>query len=251
MKSIFAAVIGAIALSAAPALAADLPARMPVKAMPMPVAYDWSGIYSSSAIGGGWSHVDGRSLATGANANTHGSDGWSGSSFGYQKQIGLWVVGLEAGYFTPFSSHNHHTAGGTADCAVVGAGFSCNSRINDIWNVGGRLGYSFGNWMLYGQGGYANGRIEETTSFGGIVGSGSAANHSGWYAGAGVDWYVTRFMWSDLILGVEYRHYELDSRNHADFPTAAFNRSFSGDVDMVLAKATFKWVGMGPLSAFR
>ena len=250
MKSTFVATLGAAAVLSVPAFAADLPARLPAKAQPIPIApYDWSGIYTSSAIGGGWQHINGS--GAGGVADTHGSDGWLGSSIGYQRQFGAWVLGVEGGYFTPINTRWHHSAGGTGDCTVVGAGFSCDSRINDIWNVGGRLGYALGNWMFYGEGGYANGRIEETTSLGGVVGSGSKANHNGWYAGAGVDYYVTRIMFSDLIIGVEYRHVGLDNETHADFPTPAFNRTFNGDVDMVLAKATFKWVGAGPFSAFK
>jgi hypothetical protein len=105
--------------------------------------------------------------------------------------------------------------------------------------------------MIYAQGGYANARIEETVTLGGVVVSGSKASHGGWYAGGGVDWYVTRWGWSDVILGVEYRHFEFDSRTHNDIAGPAFNKTFDADVDMVLAKLTFKWVGMGPLTMLR
>ena len=256
MKSIFATVIGAAAVLAIPgfsisAQAADIPARMPAKVEAfVPAAYDWSGIYTATSIGVGWDNING-STAGGATANTSGTHGWMGSHIGYQHMWGNWVLGVEGSYSTPFTSKSDNTAGGTADCTAVGAGFSCNSRINDIWTVGGKAGYAMGNWMVYGAGGYANGRIEETTSLGGIVGSGSKANHSGWYAGAGVDWYVTRFMWSDLILGVEYRHIALDDKLHNDIAGPAFNKTFNADVDTVMLKATFKWVGAGPFSIFK
>ena len=113
--------------------------------------------------------------------------------------------------------------GGTPDCTVVAAGFACNSRINRLWTGGAKVGYAFGNWMVYGAGGYANGRIEENTTFAGVVGSLSKANHGGWYAGAGFDWYVTRIWYSDLILGLEYRHIELDDKLHNNAVSPAFN----------------------------
>ena len=251
MKLLFASVIGAVAAFTSPVLAADIPARMPVKAVAAPIAaYDWSGIYTATSIGVGWDDINGTS-AGGATANTSGTRGWMGSHLGIQKMWGQWVLGIEGSYSTPFTSKYDNSAGGTADCTAVGAGFSCNSRINDIWTVGGKAGYAFGNWMVYGAGGYANGRIEETTSLGGIVGTGSKANHSGWYAGAGVDWYVTRILWSDLILGVEYRHIALDDKTHNDIAGPAFNKTFNADVDTLMLKATFKWVGAGPFSAFR
>ncbi len=249
MKSIVAGAIAAVILFVSPVLAADLPARIPVKAPSLPVVYDWSGIYTASSIGGAWENINGTSLG-GATANTDGTQGWLGSHVGYQKMFGAWVFGIEGGYSTPFTSKYNHQSGGTGDCSAVGAAFQCNSRINDVWTIGGKAGYAFGNWMVYGAGGYANGRVEETTSLGGVVGSGSKENQSGWYAGAGVDWYVTRIFYSDLILGVEYRHIALDDKLHSDLGGPAFNKTFNSDIDTVMLKATFKWVGMGPLSVF-
>jgi outer membrane immunogenic protein len=250
MKKLFAGVIGAMAALAGPALAADIPARMPAKAPPAYVAaYNWGGFYTASSIGGGWQEING-SLA-GLVHNTDGTRWWTGSHIGIQGQWGNWVLGAEVGYTTPLNRRFDSSVGGTADCTVVGAGLSCNSRINSIWTVGGKAGYAFGNWMVYGAGGYANGRIEENTTLGGVIVSGSKASHSGWYAGGGIDWYVTRIGWSDLILGVEYRHIELENKTHNDIAGPAFNTTFNADVDLIMAKATFKWIGAGPFTAFR
>ena len=251
MKNLFAGMIGAVAPFVGPALAADVPARIPVKATPnQVVAYNWAGFYSATSIGGGWQNIDGRSAAGGID-NTHGSRTWTGSSIGVQGMWGNWVLGVEGSYNTPLTNKFDSSAGGAANCTVVAAGFSCNSRINNIWTVGGKAGYAFGNWMVYGSGGYANGRVEETTTLGGIIGTGSKASQSGWYGGAGVDWFVTRIWSSDLILGVEYKHIELDDKLHGNIAGPAFNKTFSADVDTVMAKATFKWVGAGPFSAFK
>lgn len=251
MKRIFASTMGAMALLAGPALAADIPARAPATVTsPVFRAYDWSGFYTATSIGYGWQNIDGRT-AGGATDNTSGSQGWMASHLGIQGMWGNWVLGIEGSYDTPFGSKYDRTAGGTADCTAVGAGFFCNSRIKNIWTAGGRAGYAFGNWMVYGAGGYANGRIDESTSLGSVVGTGSKARHNGWYAGVGVDWLVTRIWWSDLILGVEYRHIGLESKTHADIAGPAFNKTLSADVDMIMVKATFKWVGAGPFSSLR
>ena len=137
MKTLFAGLVGAMAVFAGPALAADIPARMPVKGPPAQVvAYNWGGFYTATTVGGGWQHIHGVDAA-GLIDNTHGSRGWTGSHVGLQGQWGNWVLGVEGGFLAPFGHRFNSSAGGTADCTVVGAGFACNSRINYIW-TGGR-----------------------------------------------------------------------------------------------------------------
>jgi outer membrane immunogenic protein len=251
-KLLIAAVAGVLATGSA--LAADLPARMPTKAAPAPaLAYNWAGFYTASTIGGLWRDTEGNFQRAVPNAfNTDGSRAWWGSAVGLQGQWGNWVLGIEGSYSTPLFDNDFDTSRAAADCAVA-PGTACETRLNSIWTVGGKAGYAFGNWMVYGTGGYASGRLQSrlVTNANGFIFSDTKEWHNGWYAGAGVDFYVTRFMWSDLILGVEYRHVELDSKTHLD-PTGAVanNRNLDASIDMVMAKATFKWVGMGPLSMF-
>ena len=248
MKKFLAGIIGAAAF-AGNALAADLPARVPYKATPNEVvAFNWGGFYTASSLGGGWQHING--TVGGLADNTRATNAWSGSHVGIQGQWGNWVLGVEGSYSSPLNGKFASSVGGTANCAV-GAGFTCNSRIRGIWAGGAKVGYAVGDWMVYGAGGYANARIEDMiiTAPGGIGVTTSKANHGGWYAGGGVDWYVTRIWYSDLILGVEYRHYDFGNKAHTD-PGFAGIKTFKADVDTVMAKATFKWVGMGPLTPF-
>ena len=249
MKKFLAGVIGAAAF-AGNALAADLPARVPLKATPNEVvAYNWSGFYTASSLGGGWQNIDGVTIG-GLADNSRTSRGWSGSHVGLQGQWGNWVLGVEGSYASPLDGKFSTSAGGSADCGL-GAAFTCNSRIRSIWAGGGKVGYAVGDWMVYGAGGYANARIEDTiTTVGGIGVTSGKASHGGWYAGGGVDWFVTRIWYSDLILGVEYRHYEFGNEAYAGGIVPGFNRTLNADVDTVMAKATFKWVGAGPLTPF-
>ena len=253
MKNYLVGLIAVAASIAGPALAADIPARMPVKATPnQVVAFSWAGIYTASSIGYGRERIEGNELATVTNTfNVRQSKVWTGSHIGVQGQWGNWVLGVEGAYLSPWG-HDWGTSTSGADCLPgAGAGITCHARIHNIFTVGGKVGHSFGNWMIYGTGGYANGRINTVATLADQVFSFSHERHSGWYAGAGIDWYVTRFMWSDLILGVEYRHIELSDRTHNDGAAAQFNRTMGADVDMILAKATFKWVGAGPFSMFK
>src|SRR5690349_19042682 len=147
MKRFFVGAIAATGLFASFAYAADLPARRAEAITPAQVvAYNWSGFYTATTVGGGWQHIHGSDAAGGID-RTSGSRGWTGSAIGIQGMWGNWVLGLEGSYSTPFS-HKYDSSTG-ANCTVV-AGATCNSRINSIWTVGGKAGYAFGNWMVYG-----------------------------------------------------------------------------------------------------
>jgi hypothetical protein len=76
-------------------------------------------------------------------------------------------VGVETGYGWNLNRDFSTTSPGAA-CDVV-APFVCEGRINNIWQIGPRLGVAFDRFMLYGTGGYAQGsitsRIRNTATF--------------------------------------------------------------------------------------
>src|ERR1700736_5592391 len=91
-----------VAAMAAPAFAADLPARPYTKAPPPVVVpvYDWSGFYIGG--NGGWAqsrncvdffNATGVDFADGCRER---SGGVIGGQFGYRWQVSQWVFGLEA-----------------------------------------------------------------------------------------------------------------------------------------------------------
>src|SRR5262245_1014523 len=100
--------LGGLAISAllvVPALAADLPARMPVKApVPVVAAYSWTGCYLG--VQGGWQwgrdHTRETITAMGAfnNFDRHwDSDGFvGGGHIGCNWQTGQWVFGVEGDF---------------------------------------------------------------------------------------------------------------------------------------------------------
>ena len=107
MKKLF----GGIALSvllAAPAIAADLPARMPVKAPPPVVAavYNWTGFYVGGHVGYAWGRSktdvlpsDALDCDNGPQCETisHKTRGaFGGLHAGYNWQVNSIVFGLEA-----------------------------------------------------------------------------------------------------------------------------------------------------------
>ena len=112
MNRILSGIVFATVVSfAGAAQAADIPARMPVKATPNEVvAYNWGGFYTASTLGGGWQNIDGHNAAGGRH-NTDGSRAWTGSVVGLQGQWSNWVLGVEGSYSAPFSSKFDSTTG--------------------------------------------------------------------------------------------------------------------------------------------
>src|SRR5271154_6307223 len=103
MKKVLLGVIGLIALGAAPAVAADLPAA-PYKAPPPMIAaiYDWSGFYLGINGGGGssrdcWTATsnNGVALPNVSEGCHNATGGMVGGQIGYRWQAASWVFGVE------------------------------------------------------------------------------------------------------------------------------------------------------------
>ena len=92
------AAAGLIALSAAPALAADLPAKVYTKAPMIAPVYNWGGFYIGANAGGGWVHDCRTNINTGLGLGCYDPSGAvAGGQIGYRWQImNNWVFGLEA-----------------------------------------------------------------------------------------------------------------------------------------------------------
>jgi outer membrane immunogenic protein len=231
---------GVIAFSFA-ASAADMPVKAPSPVVAPAPYYNWTGFYSATGLGGAWSDINGTDVLTGVARNGDGNKFNYASIIGAQYQFGNWVIGVEGAWNKLMDKSYDSVASGTADCGF-GAGVVCESRIDNILTVGARLGYTWDRFMLYGTGGYASGKIYSkiydstfTTLF-----ADTDERHSGWYAGVGAEYFVTKFLWSDLILGVEYQHIDLDTERHFD-PVGGNDGDFDGTVDIVRARLVFKW----------
>src|SRR5215470_18794826 len=109
MKKVLLATASLVALgAAAPAVAADLPARTYTKAPAMiQAAYDWSGFYIGLNGGGGTSHKC-WDLVAGVSEGCHDATGGTvGGQVGYRWQTGPVVFGVEAqGNWADFTGDN-------------------------------------------------------------------------------------------------------------------------------------------------
>jgi outer membrane immunogenic protein len=250
MIKAFAGATTLIAVLAGPSVAADMPVKArATPAMVVAHSHNWSGLYASLSVGAGWQDIDGVWIDPPPDVHrTSATRGWIGGNIGYQAMWNQVVIGVEASYSAPWDS-DYATSTTGPDCINLSltADRTCQSRIRNIWTVGGKLGYAFNNWMIYAAGGYANGQIDQTvnaTSTGAQL-SFDTKRHGGWYAGGGIDVLVTRASWWDFILGVEYRHIELSDETHLA-QGGTTEKIFNASIDTVMAKATLKWGGSGP-----
>lgn len=173
MKQILLAGAALVALSSA-SFAADMP-MYPAEAAVAPVAdvNDWGGFYLG--VQGGYSWVDGEADATitaipaGIGAIDIEEDGFAiGLYSGFNRQFGNWVVGID---------------NSISYVDIEADGFN----INAFSTTRGRVGYSFGNFMVFGAGGLALARAE--IDFDDAIGTGGDDDHLmvGWTAGGGIE----------------------------------------------------------------
>ena len=154
-----------------PARAADM-ARI-TKAPPVVhPATNWTGFYLGAM--GGYAADNGGTFATSA-FNMKG--GFAGGTAGYNWQSGQFVGGIEA-----------DAAWADVKQSVSAFGVTVTDRIRSWGTVRARAGIAFDTVYLYGTGGYAwaDNRIS-AAALGTTLFSDSKI-HSGWAAGAGMEW---------------------------------------------------------------
>src|SRR5690349_15862738 len=128
MKKRFVGVVALLALTTAPALAADLPVKA-VPMMPVATAYNWTGFYSATGLGGTWWNVKGEYPGLGSVRHDVSASRFNYASiFGAQYQWGNWVLGAEVAFNKLYGNQYASVTGGTGSCLAGAPGFSCNAR---------------------------------------------------------------------------------------------------------------------------
>jgi outer membrane immunogenic protein len=228
-------------------------ADMPVKAAPPPVAlYDWSGIYMGFSVGYNWQDFDWafNPAIPGApnQAFSLDTDNWIFDGHGgAQVQFGQFVIGVEASYSVTSSRWASHLGYG------IDFGSFAEAKIHELFTAGGRLGWTPWNAvLLYVSGGYAAGLVESRLV---AVATGleNRAFHTnawqeGWYIGGGFDYMVHKGPLVDVILGLEYKHVDLDSAHHvpafaANNPANTNRHDIDARMDIFHARLTIKTHG--------
>src|ERR1700680_1683441 len=152
MKKFLLATVGVMAL-AAPAAAADLPARTYTKAPAYIAAvYDWSGFYIGANGGRGTSRKEWDNMTPGglfvAEEGSHDATGGvAGGQIGYRWQTGAWVFGLEGqGDWADLRGTNP---------SLLALGTVNRSRMDAFGLFTGQVGYAWNTVLLYAKGGAA------------------------------------------------------------------------------------------------
>ena len=246
MKKIFLLTSGLVALgAAAPALAADLPARPYTKAPPIvAAAYDWSGFYIGANGGGGWSHKcwdatnDGLvNIVPAAREGCHDATGGTvGGQIGYRWQTAAFVFGLEAqGNWADLSGSN---------ASQFFIGDNNRSRVDAFGLFTGQIGYAWNNALLYLKGGAAvtHDKYDIFLIPSGALIDSAREDRWGGVVGVGAEYGFTP-NWS---FAVEYDHLFMGSRNiNFTTPAGVFDGSdnIRQDVDLLTVRLNYRFGG--------
>ena len=154
------------------------------------------------------------------NFGTNDSDGIFGFHAGAQWQWGAWVLGAEAalsGCFNECLSRH-----GTLPVPTFAPNLSAQHKITNLFTVGPRGLAMLGiDVMIFATGGWASADLKGSycsTVTGACDGPGlpivnGASRNDGWYAGGGFDYMVHKGPLVDVILGLEYQHYDVGSKD--------------------------------------
>jgi outer membrane immunogenic protein len=233
------------AAAAAPAIAADIPVKAPP---PVIETWDWTGFYSG--IDAGWrenrQHVF-RVTSPGVPEFNHDRNQAFGSShWGVQWQYMNFVLGVEGSYnFGKWFQQGSPNGGCPAGPPVF-----CYTAVDQIFTIGPRAGIVVNrNVLLYGTGGYANGKNYIFANNGPIVVDTGSARHGGWFAGGGVDWMVAHTNTLAVVVGAEYKHIDLGTSRVCssidNFACTADVSDIRTRIDSVAVRATLLWNGFG------
>jgi high affinity Mn2+ porin len=156
-----------------PAIAADLQEAMPVKALPVSTAYDWTGFYLGGHIGYAWGNSNWTASTTaGTTPSISGSldlfqpfDGFKeegsffeGLQFGYNAMLpNRFVLGAEVdASFPSFLNLDGISIGGTSTFFSPSIGAESYSETAlSFGTIRARVGYAPGDWLFYATGGLA------------------------------------------------------------------------------------------------
>ena len=203
MKKILFAGIATLALVGAVS-AADLPRKMPVKAVPPAPMWNWTGFYLGGFYGTSVSHSRATSTAHPNDTNVNDIGFALGGTAGYNWQFNPnWLIGIEGdigwlGTNFQFTDYNDRTN------LMVG------SKMDGFATARARFGYVTGPSLIYATGGGAWVRVRDTF---GVPGAPTelTSTRSGWTVGGGIETKLTQ-SWTTKT---EYLYIDVGSNDFA------------------------------------
>jgi outer membrane autotransporter protein len=181
--------------------------------------YRWTGLYLGDSIGAVRGEEHWR-YPSGSVTEPDFAGYLYSSALGYNYQMGRFVTGIEADFGA--------SDGRGAKSCPNQAYYSCESDLNHLATITGRLGYAWGRALIYAKGGWAAGEVEArahlntgttVTRFDTYAAPVTTRNwETGWTVGGGMEFALTD-KWSGKA---EYLHYELGAET---FHTTVSDRS--------------------------
>ncbi len=217
------AVLGGLALlplvATGASWAADI--TLPLNAPVAPPIFDWTGFY----LGGHAGYGAGRGNAVVQDPDTQSSgQGFGGQIGGVQAGYNVVLpsrvlLGIEADAMLP----NYYVSNGTAwSGASAEHGFT--EQVDYIATLRGRIGYVFGNWMVYGTGGLALSSSQVTrSSLSTDDELTKGLMRTGWAAGGGIEYGFA----PDWSARLEYLHAHFGSWSSEFAPGSSYASAMS------------------------
>jgi outer membrane immunogenic protein len=265
------AAFGALAaLSVTQANAADIyPGGGGYKDIPPPQpCCSFTGFYIGANMGMAFSEVERRggpfTDAFGTinipNDKINSTNGFGGGQFGYNFQSSCcWLYGIEVDVGALALNRSFHRFNQMSDPRILGVEFDGdrNNNARFAGDVTGRIGYTFGNSLVYVKGGFAfvdvGNRLNETIFFtngtSATFGNNNNDNNdnfrTGWTVGAGYEWKpCCQSNWS---IKIEYLHFDFSHDNNDFIVDSEGNRFRNGlDVRADTVKIGFNYFWNAP-----
>jgi outer membrane immunogenic protein len=240
------AILGVIGMT--PVTAADLPARMPVKApVVAPAPFSWTGFYIGIHGGGAWldhkqtTTLDGFGVCGGASdvpdCTLDKFGGAFGGLAGYNFQSGQVVYGIEVdGTWLNLKHSKSFT-----DVTFAVDPLTIHSKVSWLATIRGRLGITMSPTLIYVTGGAAFGGVKSGW-FDGFFGTPNAVTvdktKAGWVIGAGIEHAFA----SNWTLRVEGLYHDLGKvTGTAPFFGDTYTTTFRHRVTTVRAAVALRW----------
>ncbi len=211
----------ALAAVSSVSLAADLPRRAPAPApapySPAPVSA-WTGFYAGAQLGVAWDKDDvSATNAAGAlvgfgNLNTSAVVGGIHAGYNHQLPGSAVVIGVEGDFEGSGINKTSNVFYSAAGALLPGA-YTLNTKIDWQGSLRARVGYAFGDALLYATGGVAFADIKTNYASAGTA-AGYSGVHAGWTAGAGLEYAISR----NWTVRGEYRYASYGNVNDGLIP---------------------------------
>lgn len=250
------------------ARAADIPVKAPAQ---VATVYSWTGFYVGGHAGYGWSDASAtlegllNGVASPADAFFIGTPpipnsyatrprGFvGGGQLGFNYQAGKWVAGIEADYsYAKVNGEDSYSNSFTFAFLGINRNvlFAQSQSLDRLATIRARLGFTpVDTLLIYVTGGAAFARVHFSTSstflpisaIASFSGTGSA-NLTGWTAGAGAEYALSR-NWS---VKLEYLYVDLPDTSVLGIPTPSFpgvftRANFDNDLHQVRAGLNYKF----------